>query len=157
MELNTSIELNVTTRLNPVRKVSISENVEVIECSKESIVMPGLKKDAKKLALLIYLYFLQGIPLGLCGSIPFLLSARGVSYADQGTFSFAFWPFSIKLLWAPFVDSLYFKKIGRRKTWLVPVQLCIAFFMFLSSSKMQELIDSGKTKAGKLRNIYTIR
>jgi hypothetical protein len=39
-----------------------------------------------------------------------------VSYANQGTFSFAFWPFSFKLLWAPIVDSVYVKKIGRRKS-----------------------------------------
>ena len=51
------------------------------------------------IGLLFFLYFLQGLPLGLTGAIPFLMSSSKISYSDQGTFSFAFWPFSIKLLW----------------------------------------------------------
>jgi len=56
----------------------------------------NLKKDLPNIALLMFLYFLQWIPLGLIGSLPYILSARKVSYADQGTFSFAMWPFSLK-------------------------------------------------------------
>ena len=61
-------------------------------------------------------FYRLGIPLGLTGSLPFILSSRKVSYSNQGTFSFAFWPFSLKLLWAPIVDSVFIKKIGRRKS-----------------------------------------
>lgn len=105
------------------------------------------KKDLNKIFLLIYLYFLQGIPLGLAATMPFLLSARGISYSDQGTFSFSIWPFSLKILWAPIVDSMYIKRIGRRKTWLVPVQFLMALFLFTFADKVQHLIDHGKTKA----------
>ena len=31
----------------------------------------------------------------------------------------------IQVLWAPIIDSLYFAKFGRRKSWLVPVQYLI--------------------------------
>jgi PAT family acetyl-CoA transporter-like MFS transporter 1 len=79
----------------------------------------SLKKDFPSILLLMFLYFLQWIPLGLIGSLPYILSARKVSYADQGTFSFAMWPFSLKLLWAPIVDSLFIRKLGRRKSWFV--------------------------------------
>ena len=57
------------------------------------------KSKRKNMIILIFLYFLQGLPLGLTGAIPLLMSAKKVSYASQGTFSFAFWPFTIKLLW----------------------------------------------------------
>ena len=67
--------------------------------------------------------FLQGIPLGLAAAIPLILTNRHVSYKQQAEFSFAYWPFSIKLLWAPIVDSCYLPSFGRRKTWLVPVQV----------------------------------
>lgn len=67
----------------------------------------------------------QGIPLGLAAAIPLILTNRQVSYKEQAGFSFAYWPFSLKLLWAPIVDSLYISRIGRRKTWLVPVQYLI--------------------------------
>ena len=38
----------------------------------------GLKGDRASVALLIFLYVLQGIPLGLAGSIPYLLQSRKV-------------------------------------------------------------------------------
>ncbi|KAJ1564718.1 hypothetical protein HK096_006618, partial [Nowakowskiella sp. JEL0078] len=61
---------------------------------------------------------LQGVPLGLTfGSIPFLLKAK-LSYADIALFSLSGYPYSLKLLWSPIVDSLYLKSVGRRKSWI---------------------------------------
>jgi len=42
-----------------------------------------LRGDEKNIAILFFLYLLQGIPLGLCGSIPMLLQNRSVSYRQQ--------------------------------------------------------------------------
>jgi Acetyl-coenzyme A transporter 1 len=92
-----------------------------------------LQSDQASIALLMLLYVLQGIPLGIAGSIPYLLSSRHISYKDQALFSLVHWPFSIKLLWAPIVDSVFIPKIGRRKSWLVPTQYLIGLFMFLLS------------------------
>ncbi|RUS15696.1 acetyl-coenzyme A transporter 1-domain-containing protein, partial [Endogone sp. FLAS-F59071] len=57
---------------------------------------------------------LQGIPVGLSfGSIPFLLKSR-LSYSQIAIFSLSSWPYSLKLLWSPVVDSVYWPNIGRR-------------------------------------------
>lgn len=109
----------------------------------------NLKKDYKNIALLMFLYMLQGLPLGLTGSLPYILSSRKVSYSDQATFSFAFWPFSMKLIWAPLVDSIFFKRFGRRKSWLIPVQYAIGIFMFVFSDYVNDLLETGKVGAGK--------
>ena len=61
----------------------------------------GLGRDKSNIAVLMFLYVLQGIPLGLAGSVPYLLQSRQVNYKDQALFSFVFWPFSVKLLWTP--------------------------------------------------------
>ena len=98
------------------------------------------KKDGKAIAILMFLYVLQGIPLGLCGSIPYILTNRGISYEKQALFSFTFWPFSLKLIWAPFVDALYSKKFGRRKSWLIPVQFFLGFMMIWLSFHVDELV-----------------
>lgn len=74
----------------------------------------GIRGELRSVSLLLFLYVLQGIPLGLAGSVPLILQSRNVSYTDQAFFSFVFWPFSLKLLWAPLVDSLYFSRFGRR-------------------------------------------
>lgn len=42
-----------------------------------------LRGDEKNIAILLFLYLLQGIPLGLCSSIPMLLQNRDVSYRQQ--------------------------------------------------------------------------
>jgi hypothetical protein len=94
------------------------------------------------------MYFLQGIPLGLAGAIPLILGARKVGFSVQGTFSFAFWPFSIKLLWAPIVDSLYFRRMGRRRSWIVPVNFLIAAFMFGFARLAKNLLYQSQSQAG---------
>lgn len=104
----------------------------------------SLAGDHQNIALLTFLYILQGIPLGLAGSIPYLLQSRNVSYRDQAMFSFVYWPFSIKLLWAPIVDSLYLPQFGRRKSWLVPIQYMIGLFMFMLSQQVTDLLGEGE-------------
>ena len=90
--------------------------------------------DRSSILLLLLLYVLQGIPLGLAGAIPLMLQARKVEYKLQAVFSLVTWPFSVKLLWAPLVDSVYIAAFGRRKSWLVPVQYFLGFFMLFISS-----------------------
>jgi len=98
--------------------------------------------EGKNIALLFFLYLLQGIPLGLAASIPLLLQNRKVSYKEQAEFSFVYWPFSLKLLWAPIIDSLYSSRMGRRKTWLVPVQYVLGFSMLFLSTRVNSYLDS---------------
>lgn len=108
------------------------------ECKQHS----NLKGDYLNICILLFLYVLQGIPLGLIGSVPYILSNRGVTYAQQAIFSFVSWPFSVKLLWAPIVDSLHWKRFGRRKSWLVPVQYLIGLFMIGISFFIERLLNS---------------
>ncbi|XP_062329064.1 acetyl-coenzyme A transporter 1 [Osmerus eperlanus] len=105
-------------------------------------VSPGVHGELGNVSLLLFLYVLQGIPLGLAGSIPLILQTKNVSYKDQAFFSFVFWPFSVKLLWAPLVDALYLSKFGRRKSWLVPTQYLLGFFMLWLSFTVDSLLQS---------------
>lgn len=100
----------------------------------------GLEGDWSNIFLLTFLYVLQGIPIGLGASVPMILQNRNVSYKQQAVFSFVFWPFSLKLLWAPFVDSCYSARMGRRKTWLVPTQYLLGFFMLYLSGFVDTLL-----------------
>ncbi|CAL2031087.1 unnamed protein product [Caenorhabditis brenneri] len=103
-----------------------------------------LKGDISSILLLLFLYLLQGVPLGLIGAVPLLLSSKHVSYGSQAIFSFAYWPFSLKLLWAPIVDSVYSKRLGRRKSWMVPCQYLIGAFMLFLSFKVNDIMgDNG--------------
>ncbi|CAD7927341.1 unnamed protein product [Amoebophrya sp. A120] len=104
----------------------------------EPKLQPDLRGDYGNVAILLALYTLQGIPMGFASTIPLLLKERGVSYSLIGLFSMTHWPFSMKLLWAPIVDSCYMDKVGRRKTWLIPTQLFIGVVLILLSNVFNE-------------------
>jgi len=131
--------------------------------------------DRFNYALLLALYTLQGIPMGLSASIPFLIqqkvqmlassaahhagSAVGeaaeaaaahhatshsladltkIAYNAQAIFALCSWPFSLKLLWAPIVDACFSKRFGRRKSWLVPIQLIAGVLMVAGSDYVEQ-------------------
>ncbi|KAJ1454219.1 acetyl-coenzyme A transporter 1-domain-containing protein [Pelagophyceae sp. CCMP2097] len=96
--------------------------------------------DRGSVALLMVLYTLQGLPMGLSSAVPLLLAGK-IAYKEQAVLAMASMPFSLKLLWAPLVDSAYIPSIGRRKTWLVPCQLLIGLLMVLSRSRVDAWVD----------------
>ncbi|XP_040469374.1 acetyl-coenzyme A transporter 1 isoform X2 [Falco naumanni] len=102
------------------------------------------RAELGSILLLLVLYVLQGIPLGLAGSVPLILQSRSASYTDQAFFSFVFWPFSLKLLWAPLVDAVYLRGFGRRKSWLVPTQYVLGVFMIYMSTQVDLLLGDGE-------------
>lgn len=110
-------------------------------CGQEQSNLSG---EWPNIALLLLLYTLQGVPMGLSGVLPMVLKERGASFSDLGTFSLNSWPFALKLLWAPIVDTAYVRSIGRRKTWMVPAQLSIGLVMIILSMWLDDLLYGGK-------------
>ena len=47
---------------------------------------------------------------------------------------------------APVVDSIYIKRIGRRKSWLILVQTLIALFLLAFASYVQKALYTASTK-----------
>ena len=78
--------------------------------------------ERRNFLMLCLLYFMQGVPMGLAtGSVPFLLKSH-LSFGQIGVFSLASYPYSLKLLWSPIVDAVWSQRVGRRKSWIVPIQ-----------------------------------
>ena len=46
----------------------------------------GIAGDETNIAVLLFLYVLQGIPLGLAAAVPLILTNRDVSYKQQAEF-----------------------------------------------------------------------
>ncbi|CAF3935011.1 unnamed protein product [Adineta steineri] len=107
--------------------------------------MPTNRGTSKSnIFLTITLYILQGMNLGLTSSIPLFLIYYGATWKDRGTFNFAMYPFSLKLLWAPLIDVLYIKRFGRRKSWLVPILLISGAVLFSTSFFIQSWIVNNR-------------
>lgn len=115
----------------------------------KSTPAPSLKGDWHNFTLLLFLYTLQGLPMGLASSIPLFLQSRGASMADQATFGLSSWPYSLKLLWAPFVDALYTTRfgLGHRKSWIVPIQLSAGVIMIALGSHLDDVFGGPPEEA----------
>ncbi len=97
-------------------------------------------KDRRNFLLLVLLYFLQGLPMGLAlGSLPLLLKQH-VSYTQMGVFSLASYPYSLKLLWSPVVDALWSPVVGRRKSWILPIQTLSGLGMIWLAGHVDEMM-----------------
>lgn len=106
--------------------------------------------DRPQFLLLVILYLLQGIPVGLAfGSIPFLLKSH-LSYSQVAFFSLASYPYSLKLIWSPIVDALFWTKLGRRKSWVVPVQSVSGIVLCYLGTVMDQLIENPEENLNKI-------
>ncbi|KAH8144519.1 uncharacterized protein LAJ45_11494 [Morchella importuna] len=102
--------------------------------------------DQRNFALLVLLYFLQGVPMGLAmGSVPFLLKHK-LSYGEIGVFTLASYPYSMKLLWSPIVDAIWSRRMGRRKSWIVPIQTVSACMLIWLGGNVDRLMEEASSK-----------
>ena len=107
------------------------------------------RQDRRNFLLLVLLYFLQGVPMGLAGgSVPFLLKKDHLSYAQIGIFSLASYPYSLKLLWSPIVDAVWSTRLGRRKSWILPIQLCSGLGMIYLGGHAAEMMKAASATDG---------
>lgn len=106
------------------------------------------RQDRRNFLLLVLLYFLQGIPMGLAsGSVPFLLKQH-LSYGQIGVFTLASYPYSLKLLWSPIVDAVWSPRLGRRKSWIMPIQVCSGIGMIYLGGRVKEMMIAAGASDG---------
>lgn len=69
-----------------------------------------------------------------------------LSYSQIGLISWCTLPFSLKLIWAPLVERYYFKSFGKRKSWIVPMQLIASFILYWLSEHIQEFLEQSEAR-----------
>ncbi|KAG0342163.1 hypothetical protein BG004_005724, partial [Podila humilis] len=134
-----------------------TSSATLIDSDQESAGSGSLSgKDTWNFALLVILYLLQGVPVGLTfGSIPFLLKAK-MSYSQIGVFSLAHYPYSMKFLWSPIVDAVYNKEMGRRKSWIVPIQLLTGIMFMWLGMHIEDWMAQDQIAVGTLTVVFFI-
>ena len=81
---------------------------------------------APVLALLSALYLVEGIPWGLQSqALPIYLREHHESLTMIGLLNALSLPWMLKALWAPLVDRYGSVRFGRRKSWIVPLQVAL--------------------------------
>jgi len=83
-----------------------------------------------KVAVMLMLGFSSGLPFLLTGNtLGFWLRDEGTTLGAIGFLSWVGLAYSLKVLWAPFVDRLDapgFGRLGRRRGWMIVSQLLVA-------------------------------
>ncbi|XPV77602.1 MAG: MFS transporter [Desulfovibrio sp.] len=76
-----------------------------------------------RLALLTAMYLCQAIPLGyIFGSLPVILREQNMDLKAIGGIFALHLPWALKFLYASWIDRIYLPSLGRRKTWIFPLQ-----------------------------------
>lgn len=71
--------------------------------------------------------FSSGLPLLLTGSVlQAWMTDEGVDLGTIGLFALVGLPYTLKFLWAPLTDRYCFPFFGRRRGWLITIQLILA-------------------------------
>lgn len=89
------------------------------------------------------------------GSVPFLLKSK-LSYSEIGLFSLATYPYSLKLLWSPIVDAIYSRRVGRRKSWIIPIQLLTGSLFYWLGNHVDVMFNEEKPDVNTLTLLFFI-
>jgi PAT family beta-lactamase induction signal transducer AmpG len=86
-----------------------------------------MRLPSSRLMLLSMLYLVQGMPFGFQSTaLPVYLRTQGVALTTIGFASALSLPWALKALWAPLVDRYGSARVGRRRSWILPMQLGLA-------------------------------
>ncbi|MBD9380787.1 RhtX/FptX family siderophore transporter [Achromobacter sp. ACM02] len=82
--------------------------------------------DARMFVMIGALYFSQGIPLGVAmEALPTLLRRDGADLHALAWLPLVGLPWVLKFLWAPMVDNRWTRAMGRRRSWILPMQAVV--------------------------------
>ena len=65
-----------------------SDDFVMVRTKSDSVHRGDVRGDELNIAVLLFLYVLQGIPLGLAAAVPLILTNRHVSYKQQAEFRY---------------------------------------------------------------------
>lgn len=89
---------------------------------------PSPAQGRKMLLVIGCLYLVQGLPVGLAfQAYPVLLRDGGASLDLISLVPLASLPWVFKFFWASMVENRWTPRLGRRRSWILPMQTLLAF------------------------------
>ncbi len=84
--------------------------------------------------LLFSLYLSQGLPFGFqATALPVYLRTHGHSLETIGFATALSLPWLLKAFWSPLIDRFWSARVGRRKSWILPLQALMVAAIFCAS------------------------
>jgi PAT family beta-lactamase induction signal transducer AmpG len=86
----------------------------------------------KRIGMMLPLGFASGLPLALtAGTLQAWLTVVGVDLKTIGIFTLVGLPYTLKFLWAPLMDRIVPPWLGRRRGWMLIMQVAVAIGLAL--------------------------
>lgn len=86
----------------------------------------------KRIGIMLPLGFASGLPLALtAGTLQAWLAVIGVDLKTIGIFTLVGLPYTLKFLWAPLMDRIVPPWLGRRRGWMLIMQVAVAIGLAL--------------------------
>ena len=86
----------------------------------------------KRIGIMLPLGFASGLPLALtAGTLQAWLAVMGVDLKTIGIFTLVGLPYTVKFLWAPLMDRIVPPWLGRRRGWMLIMQVAVAIGLAL--------------------------
>ncbi len=90
---------------------------------------------SKKMLIIFLLGFSSGLPLLLIGgTLKTWMARENVDISTIGYFSWVGLSYSLKFIWAPFIDRFTLSKLGRRRSWILAAQILLLVSIFFLGS-----------------------
>src|SRR5436189_6274045 len=85
-----------------------------------------------RLLTILMLGFASGLPLALTGAtLQAWFTEAHINLMTIGALSLLGIPYTLKFLWAPLMDHYGFKRLGKRKGWILLTQLFLVFALLV--------------------------
>ena len=83
----------------------------------------------QRTSMMCALYVAQGIPWGfMATAVVSYLTQHGINTTEAGKLTaIVLVPWSFKLVWAPLIDTMTIRSMGRRRPWIIGAELLMAF------------------------------
>ena len=82
----------------------------------------------QRVIMLCAMYFAQGVPWGFMTiALVSFLTQRGITATQAGTLTaVVLIPWTFKLVWAPLIDTVTIRSMGRRRPWIIGAEMMMA-------------------------------
>ena len=84
----------------------------------------------RRIGVVSLLGFASGLPLALTGgTLQAWMTVEGVSLSTIGIFTLVGLPYTLKFVWSPIMDRFSLPFLGRRRGWILVVQMALIFLI----------------------------
>ncbi len=105
-----------------------------------------MEKHSYNLTIMILVFFclysIQGFFFGYIHSLKILMKNNGISYEKLAMLDMITFPLYLKCFFSPFLDIYYFKKFGKRMSYIIPMSILITSLFIYLAFNIDDMIEN---------------